>query len=280
MSRKVTSKDTHSVVGELLVVYSELDRVDQANVDIAKVTTSVLGFKSPSFSFGTDIVLPADTNHLLRDVLLSEKEGASGKKGGRKRRVNRHKEALLLSESDKDAVVLGILSDFTGAYIPEVLLEEVIYMCVFLCLLTPSVHGDTQDPLFSLSCVFSINPFMGFSDNPHAKIVVWCPLPRTVHIVLWSPDMSLGLFYIRRRREPRIRMVCIHTSWECPEALIGADLRSATAVSLRFLAVHVTPIPFFTEVLADPVYPEMFCVRLVPSFFITDVNVIRAGLPP
>ena len=70
LSRQFTSKDTHSTHGDLLVVYgsAKLSYVDR---ELAKQTTAVLGFQSPSFTFNTDLVLPAGANADLREVLVS-----------------------------------------------------------------------------------------------------------------------------------------------------------------------------------------------------------------
>lgn len=105
LSRKFTSKDTHSVSGDLLVAYAEISRVGQASVDRALATTKVLGFSSPSFSFGMDIMLPAETNQQLRDVLLSD--GEAKRKRGR----------ASLSE---DTRALHTIGAFEGVFVPEV----------------------------------------------------------------------------------------------------------------------------------------------------------------
>lgn len=70
VSRSFTSKDTHSTHGDLLVVHGspKLRHVDR---ELAKQTTAVLGFESPSFTFNTDLFLPAGINADLRKVLVS-----------------------------------------------------------------------------------------------------------------------------------------------------------------------------------------------------------------
>lgn len=103
LSRTFTSKDTHSVRGELLVVYAEVSRVGKASQDRTLATAALLGFSSPSFSFGMDIVLPAETNQQLRDVLLSETDQGAGKHA-----------------RDEDAQALRTLGGFRGIFIPEV----------------------------------------------------------------------------------------------------------------------------------------------------------------
>lgn len=70
LSRMFTSKDTHSANGDLLVAYAEIERVGKANILRALATTRLLGFHAPSFTFGTDLILPANTNAQLRNLLL------------------------------------------------------------------------------------------------------------------------------------------------------------------------------------------------------------------
>ncbi|CAM9769234.1 unnamed protein product [Ectocarpus sp. 6 AP-2014] len=71
LSREFTSKDTHSARGDLLVSYTEVDKLETSNALRATISTLILGFNAPSFTYGTDLILPADTNAELRKVLLS-----------------------------------------------------------------------------------------------------------------------------------------------------------------------------------------------------------------
>eukprot|EP00903_Cladosiphon_okamuranus_P019226 g17680.t1 len=77
LSRGFTSKDTHTPRGELLVVYGDA-RQSYLDADIARETAAVLGFDAPSFTFGTDLMLPVGANAELRAELdaspLSEEE--------------------------------------------------------------------------------------------------------------------------------------------------------------------------------------------------------------
>lgn len=76
VSRAFTSKDTHSPHGDLLVVYSK-DRTIR-DERFAKETTVLLGFEAPSFTHGTDLVLPVGANADLRNTLAigsNEKDG-------------------------------------------------------------------------------------------------------------------------------------------------------------------------------------------------------------
>ena len=70
VSRQFTSKDTHSTHGDLLVVHGSA-KVSYVDRELAKQTTAVLGFQSPSFTFNTDLILPVGANADLRDVLVS-----------------------------------------------------------------------------------------------------------------------------------------------------------------------------------------------------------------
>ncbi len=69
-------------------------------------TMSVLGFSSPSFSFGMDIMLPVGVNQQLRDLLLSDPE-AAGPKGQ-------------ASTADRDVLAVKALKKFPGVFVPEV----------------------------------------------------------------------------------------------------------------------------------------------------------------
>eukprot|EP00752_Nemacystus_decipiens_P004759 g4334.t1 len=106
LSRPFTSKDTHSTAGDLLVVYAEVDRIGEANLTRVMATMLVLGFSTPSFSFGTDIMLPVYSNQQLRDVLLSttEEAGLEGR-----------------TSTDRDLLAVHTLGKFADVFVPEVL---------------------------------------------------------------------------------------------------------------------------------------------------------------
>lgn len=74
ISRTFTSKDTHSPNGDLLVVYSE-PRSRRAH-ELSSLTNAVLGFKSPSFTQGADLILPVGANAALREKVLSTLGGS------------------------------------------------------------------------------------------------------------------------------------------------------------------------------------------------------------
>ncbi|CBJ32055.1 conserved unknown protein [Ectocarpus siliculosus] len=71
LSREFTSKDTHSSRGDLVVSYTKVNNLDTTNALRAIITTLILGFNAPSFTYGTDLILPAGMNAELRKVLLS-----------------------------------------------------------------------------------------------------------------------------------------------------------------------------------------------------------------
>lgn len=78
LSRKFTSKDTHSPRGDLLVVYGDNSRNSYKDAVVARQTTALLGFSAPSFTHGADLILPAELNEELRKELVmdvSRKDG-------------------------------------------------------------------------------------------------------------------------------------------------------------------------------------------------------------
>ncbi|CAM9459802.1 unnamed protein product [Scytosiphon promiscuus] len=68
LSRSFTSKDTHSPEGDLLVVYSDARGSNHAS-ELGRRTALVLGSEAPSFTHGTDLMLPASINEDLRTIL-------------------------------------------------------------------------------------------------------------------------------------------------------------------------------------------------------------------
>ena len=77
LSRAFTSKDTHSPTGDLLVVYSDF-RSCYRDSALAHQTSAVLGFDAPTFTCGTDLMLPVGANADLREVLASDVDGRIG----------------------------------------------------------------------------------------------------------------------------------------------------------------------------------------------------------
>lgn len=82
-----------------------MSRIGEASLRRTLATMSVLGFSSPSFSFGMDIMLPVNVNQQLRDVLLSDPETVRGK--GREK-------------MKQDLQAIRALGKFHGVFVPEV----------------------------------------------------------------------------------------------------------------------------------------------------------------
>ncbi|CAM9918557.1 unnamed protein product [Ectocarpus sp. 13 AM-2016] len=87
-SRPLTSKDTHSPRGDLLVAHSSSARASHHVAQLAKQTASVLALSEdgaeppnvplpPSFTFGTDLMLPVGANADLRDLFASKGDKAT-----------------------------------------------------------------------------------------------------------------------------------------------------------------------------------------------------------
>lgn len=103
LSRAITSKDTHGTNGKLLVTFTEPERVDEGNQERVRATIAVLGFGSPSFSYGTDLVLPVELNKRLRQFLLDG-----------------HKDLVKTHKGDAGELTTRIIANVQGAFVPEV----------------------------------------------------------------------------------------------------------------------------------------------------------------
>lgn len=79
VSRPFTAKDTHSTKGDVLVVYGGA-RVGVKSDQLARKTELVLGSAAPSFTHGTDLLLPVRANQDLRDLVL--RPGGEDARGG------------------------------------------------------------------------------------------------------------------------------------------------------------------------------------------------------
>lgn len=69
VTRSFTAKDTHSPEGDVLVIYSGARGGFQKD-QLARKTELVLGSPAPSFTKGTDLLLPVRANRDLREVVL------------------------------------------------------------------------------------------------------------------------------------------------------------------------------------------------------------------
>lgn len=85
LSRPFTAKDTHSPRGDLLVVYGSA-RASRRDSELAKHTAAIIGAAEgavdggvappplPSFTYGTDLVLPVGANADLREMIFSSND--------------------------------------------------------------------------------------------------------------------------------------------------------------------------------------------------------------
>lgn len=72
LSRPFTAKDTHTPRGDLMVTFTDTADGSHDECDRRAMATDILlGFSPPCFTYGSDLVLPAETNELLRSVLRS-----------------------------------------------------------------------------------------------------------------------------------------------------------------------------------------------------------------
>ncbi|CAB1112782.1 unnamed protein product [Ectocarpus sp. CCAP 1310/34] len=69
LSRTFTRKDTHGVLGDLIVSATDSAQVPLEHARRAAGSAVLLGFTTPAFTYGTDLILPAETNEQLRAVL-------------------------------------------------------------------------------------------------------------------------------------------------------------------------------------------------------------------
>ena len=74
LGRTFTPHDTHTARGELVVAYTSAHRVDQQHARRVLGSTAILGFESPCFTYGTDLILPVEINGRLRAVLKKNQE--------------------------------------------------------------------------------------------------------------------------------------------------------------------------------------------------------------
>lgn len=108
LSRPFTAKDTHSPRGELLVVYSDA-RGSVRDFDLARHTSAVLGFNAPSFTYGTDLILPVRANADLREELLL---------------------GVDVAEGEEDMEALRVIETFDDISVPQV---RVLFLTYTLC---------------------------------------------------------------------------------------------------------------------------------------------------
>lgn len=71
LSRSFTAKDTHTPQGDLIVAFTNAEGSHVECNRRATGTGILLGFSSPCFAFGGDLILPVESNEQLREVFRS-----------------------------------------------------------------------------------------------------------------------------------------------------------------------------------------------------------------
>ncbi|CAB1098794.1 unnamed protein product [Ectocarpus sp. CCAP 1310/34] len=116
LSRTFTLKDTHTARRELIVTVADARDVHPENVRRALGSAVLLGFPAPSFTFGSDLILPAETNGQLR-ALLGTKT-----RQGRRTEFGLHDAELEVEDLYTYlASVADLHRESTSIYVPEVL---------------------------------------------------------------------------------------------------------------------------------------------------------------
>eukprot|EP00903_Cladosiphon_okamuranus_P017930 g16498.t1 len=72
LSRSFTEKDTHTPRGDLIVAFTDTDELGNTEFERRALGAKViLGSTPPCFTYGTDLILPAELNERLRGILRS-----------------------------------------------------------------------------------------------------------------------------------------------------------------------------------------------------------------
>ena len=79
LSRPFTADDTHSFQGDLLVKYTYVEHTDRDHHRRSMGTASLLGFHGYSFTYDSDLFLPAELNSQLRAVLRTTMDESGSK---------------------------------------------------------------------------------------------------------------------------------------------------------------------------------------------------------
>lgn len=93
VSRTFTEKDTHTVLGDLIVSLANADEVPPVYARRALGSTVLLGVTTPTFTHGSDLILPVETNAQLRAMLganqrlVSQTDAEDGDTGRQTQRV-------------------------------------------------------------------------------------------------------------------------------------------------------------------------------------------------
>lgn len=121
LSRPFTPQDTHTVHGDLIVAFTSSDRVDKQTARRVMGTTALLGFASPCFTYGSDLLLPSEINGKLRAVLRANQELTVRHRGDVAR--NRREEGKGLDNFDAFRYLASVARknrQDVSIYIPEV----------------------------------------------------------------------------------------------------------------------------------------------------------------
>lgn len=115
LSRSFTAKDTHSSRGDLVVAFTGTESGHAECNRRAKAANILLRFSPPCFTYGSDLMLPAELNEQLRGVLRANQ----GLQQARAHRIERN------DDIDDDltgdlAVIAQIHRRYASVYIPEV----------------------------------------------------------------------------------------------------------------------------------------------------------------
>ncbi|CAM9997646.1 unnamed protein product, partial [Ectocarpus sp. 8 AP-2014] len=116
VSRTFTEKDTHTVLGDLIVSLANADEVPPLYARRALGSTVLLGVTTPTFTHGSDLILPVETNAQLRAVLganqrlVAQTNAEDGDTGRQTERVYKHLDDVAKTHRGSAAI-----------YVPEVL---------------------------------------------------------------------------------------------------------------------------------------------------------------
>ncbi|CAB1112818.1 unnamed protein product [Ectocarpus sp. CCAP 1310/34] len=111
LSRTFTKKDTHTVMGDLIVSLVNTDEVPQVVAARGMGSSVLLGVTTPTFTYGSDLILPAETNAQLRAVLEGNQKlvARTDAKHGHSDRVERIYEYLAgVASTHKDSATINI----------------------------------------------------------------------------------------------------------------------------------------------------------------------------
>lgn len=118
LSRSFTAKDTHTPQGDLIVAFTNTEGSHVECNRRATGTGILLGFSSPCFAFGGDLILPVESNEQLREVFRSNHV---------LQRARRAPHIRIGGEDDVDDQLAGDLAavaeahrEYATVYIPEV----------------------------------------------------------------------------------------------------------------------------------------------------------------